>query len=139
MGVQAIRTLTPLERKEDITITAPISGAAVYPGINQISVVTMLAAADTHRNLEIINLLKDCLDYIRDENVLTSAGSISIVTTLIAGKAGIRTESIAASVVTGDVGIMIIGSERIKGSRNYFFNAHDQIIDWLREQDRLGA
>ncbi len=139
MGVQAIRSLTPLERKEDITITTPATALAVYPGANEISVVTMLPAADVERSLEINNTLQDVLNFIRDNNVLVGAGSVAVVTTLAGGRTAIRTEALAASVVTGDLGIMIVGSERAKGSRNYFFEAHIQIIDFLRELNRLGA
>lgn len=137
MGVQAIRGV--LDPKLTTAFTTPATTAAVFPGADECSVVTMLAAADTHRLGEIQRQVENCINFARDEDLFDSAGSVCVLVKLDEPKASIRTEALAASVVTGDVGIMIVGSERAKGSRNILENAHKQVLDFMNEQDRLAA
>jgi hypothetical protein len=137
MGVQAIRAIAG--KKSSTVITTPLTAAAVFPAANECSIVTMLGAGDVHRIGEVQRRVRDCINYARDYDLFTSATSIAVVVKLDEAKAAIRTETLVANIVTGDVGIAIVGSERAKGSRNILENAHRQVLDWMNEQDRLAV
>ena len=85
MGVQAIRTITG--KKEDTVLTTPATALAAFPAAGEVSVVTILAVADQHRLADAERAIRICLDYARDNNLYTSAVSVSVVTTLNGGKA----------------------------------------------------
>ena len=136
MGVQATMTIGD---KRGSAATVIASGGATYPGANQVRVVTILPTADLHRSVEIHSAIRACLDYARDNNLFVASGAMAVVTSLDGKKAAIRTVGIAANVVTGDVGIMIAGSVRNQGGINITDNAHKQLLDWMREEDRLVA
>lgn len=138
MGVQAIRSVEGT--KLSTIFTAPASGAAVFPGADQCSVVTMLAAADTHRLGETQRRIEDCINFARDNDLFKpGSADIAVVVKLNETRADIRTEGDPLNVVTGDVGIMMAGTEVSKGSRNILENAHKQVLDWMNEQDRLAV
>ncbi len=136
MGVQAFQFI---DNKSSRTYSTVASGAAVYPNFSEVSIVSILPAPDLHRSGEVQRAIMYCLEYARDNNLYNLAGSISVVTTLDGGKNAVRTESIAANIVTGDVGIMIIGSTRNEGDTSFVYEAHRQLIDGSREDDRLTA
>lgn len=137
MGVQAILGVN--EKKDDTAITTPASGAAVFPGGLQVSVVTMLDVDNDHRNLESYNGIMDCINHARDNRLYESAASIAVVKPIGAAKASIREEADVADVVENDVGILIVGTERAKGGRQHFESKMRQALDVLRERGRLGA
>lgn len=137
MGVQAIRAVTG--QKSSVVFTAPATALAAFPAAGECSVVTMLGSGDVHRLGEIQRRIEDCINYARDNNLFTSAISIAVVVKLNESRPSIRVETLIANVVTGDVGIAIVGSERTKGSRNILENAHKQVLDWMNEENRLAA
>lgn len=134
MPLQATMTIGDKTTAVAATI---VSGGATYPNPNQVRIVSILPAADQHRFADIHRAVKNCLDYARDNNLFVTSGSIAIVSNLDGGKSSIRQESIAANIVTGDVGIMVLGSVRNRGSINITENAHIQLLNWMNENDRL--
>jgi len=136
MGVQAFQFIGD---KKGRTYAVVASGAALYPNFGEVSIVSILPAPDLHRSGEVQRAIMYCLEYARDNDLYTSAGSISVVTSLDGGKSAVRTEAIAANVVTNDVGIMITGSTRNDGGTNITYEAHRQLIDGSREDERLVA
>jgi len=136
MGVQA--TMIIGDKKASAAATVA-SGAATFPITNQVSVVSILPAADSHRLADIERAVEICIDYMRDNNLYGGASPLYVVTTLDGGRNTVRTNNVATEVVTNDVGIMINNFERAKGSRNIIDNAHKQLLDWMRENERLVA
>ncbi len=136
MSVQAIMSI---HDKRSASAASVASGEALYPASSEVSIVSMPAVADEHRLADIQRAVEICIDFARDTNQFGSSGSTSIVTSLNGGKAAIRVELIATNVVTGDIGIMITGSVRNKGSRNITEEAHKQLLDWMNENGRLAT
>ena len=66
MGVQALRVVVPLEKKDDITFSTPATTAVVAPGANSIAIITMLAAADDHRYLEVQQRVRELIQHLRE-------------------------------------------------------------------------
>jgi len=137
MGVQAIRALTGI--KSAVTITAPATTAAVFPAAGSVSVITMLAAGDLHRDGEIYRSVMNCINYLRDYNVNDNAAADTFVAVkLNEPKSSIRSSTTIAEFVTGDVGIALdilqLASQRID-----IDSALVQILDWLKEQGRLSV
>ena len=140
MGVQALRTVVPLQRKEDIVFSAPASGAVVAPGANQVAVVTMLAAADAHRFLEIQSRVRECVQFLRQGNFFLPTNADTLVRVPINGtKAGIVSSDTFGDIVTGDIAVTIDAALRVPGAKNWVINALTQTLDWMNEEDRLGV
>jgi len=136
MGVQAFQYIGD---KKSRTYAVVASGAALYPNLGEVSIVSILPVPDLHRSGEVQRAVMYCLEYARDNDLYNSSTSISVVTTLDGGKSAVRTETVAANVVTNDVGIMIVGSTRSEGGTNINYEAHRQLIDGSREDERLVA
>ena len=141
MGVQAVRLVTPLAKKEDIIITTPASGLAVFPGPNTVSVITMLDPTDAHRSLEIISRLTEVINHAREVNYVNNAATnIFIAMKITESKAAIRVGNDLVNFVTGDIGITIDGATlREAGAKNWIDNALKQTLDRLRELERLAV
>ena len=136
MGVQATMTIGD---KKGASFAVVASGGATYPAINQVSIVSILDGDDAERYADIERAHQICMDYAKENNLFNSAGSIAIVTTLDGGKEAVTTKNLAADVVTGDVGLMVVGSQRNKGYSNIQHEAYIQLIDAARENTRLGV
>jgi len=136
MGVQS--TMTIGDKKAAIAISQS-PGASFFPSQTNISIVSLAITADEHRLGEIHRCIGYCIDYARDNNLFGSATDIAIVTTLDDGKAGIRTELVATNVAAGEVGVMLGSFVRDLGATNIQENAHRQLLDWAREEQRLAA
>lgn len=134
MGVQCYMTIGDKKGSSAFPIA---SGGGAYPTTEEVGIISILPAADLHRLGEVQRTVMYCLEYARDNNIFISAGSIAIVTTLDAGKSGIREEGIIANVVTDEVGIMVVGSTRVDGGTLITYEAHRQLLDWMNENDRL--
>ena len=136
MGVEASMTIGT---KTSAVAAVVASGAAVFPAAGKVGIVSILPAADTGRIGEVQRAINHCIDYARDNNLFRSATSIAVVTTLNGGKVAVRTETLSTNVVTNDVGIMILGAVRDGGDTNIVENAHQQLLDFMNENDRLVA
>lgn len=136
MGVRAVMNIGNKDGASAVNI---LTGNATYPGNNQVGIVTMLPPSDFHRLSDINRTVKQILDYIRDEDRMVTAASMSFVTTLSTGKNGIREEAVVANIVTGDIAVIVVGSQRSQGNNSIFEEANNQLLDWMRENNRLVA
>lgn len=138
MGVQALRVLTPLNRKDQIVFSTPATTAVIAPTADQIAIVTMLAAADLHRYLEVQQRVRECINYARQQTWFEgTATDIFVAIKLDGAKGAVRTSGVFAEIVTGDIAITIDGASRIGGSKNWVEEAFQQTLDWMRENERL--
>ena len=138
MGVQALRQVVPLVKKDSIVFSTPASGAVVAPAANNIAVVTMLAAADAHRHLEVQNRVLECIQHLREKNFFDGTAADLLVRVPLDGtKAGIVNSGTFNTIVTGDVAITIDAALRNPGAKNWVVNAFKQILDHMNEQERL--
>ncbi len=133
MGVQAFMSI---EAAPAFSIATIATGTANYPAAGSVSIVTILPAGDIHRYVEVFDVVRKLITYARDENIYVGAGSVAIVSSI---DGTIRVESIAANIVTGDIALMIVGSEKAKGSRNILDIAHRDLLNYMNENARLTA
>lgn len=126
MGIQATM---PISGKKNATVATIISGGATYPPVGNVRIVSL---AEDHRAMETREGIIDCINYARDNDLHTSAGSVAIVVD-INGRRQIQVVAIASNVVDGQVGIMLVGQERSKGKTMILDNAHRQLLDWVSE------
>lgn len=136
MGVQA--TMTIGDKKGSVAVPVA-SGAATFPSTFQVRVVSILQASDSHRLADIQRAVVICIEYARDNNLYVGTSPMYVITTLDGGKSTIKFNNVASEIVTDNVGIMINNFEIQKGSRNIMDNAHQQLLDWMRENQRLVA
>lgn len=140
MGVQALRVITPLQRKDQIVFSTPATTAVIAPLVNEIAIVTMLAAADLHRHLEVQQRVRECINFARQQTWFEgTAADIFVAIKLDGAKGAVRTSGVFAEIVTGDIAITIDAATRIGGSKNWIEEAYQQTLDWMREQSRLTA
>ncbi len=140
MGVQAIRQTVPLEKKEVIPFTTPASGLATNLATGEVSIITMLAAADTHRLLETQARVNELINFLRQGNFFLGSGIDAVVMIPIdGGKGNITIEAAVAAIVTGNIGVAVDLSFVGTGSKNWVTNSLRQTLDWMNEQDRLTA
>lgn len=138
MGVQALRVVTPLQRKDQIVFSTPATTAVIAPLANEIAIVTMLAAADLHRYLEVQQRVRECINYARQQTWFEgTAVDIFVAIKLNGAKGAVRTDTVFANIVTGDIAITIDGASRVGGAKNWIEEAFQQTLDWMREQTRL--
>ena len=137
MGVQSILAINAL--KTTATITTPATALAVFPAAGSISVITMLGAGDLHRLGEIQRQIENCINFARDNRLFEGAGAdFFVAVKLNEPKASIRTGSLIAEVVTGDVAIAMDAAQAV-GARQFIESTFIQCLDDLNEQDRLAA
>ncbi len=140
MTVQATRIVVPLQRKESIVFTSPATGAVPAPGANAISIVTLLAPADEHRKLEIIQRVHELLNHLLEKNYFNNtATDIFVAMKIFESKAVIRNSEIFTEIVTGDLAITVDSVLRNPGAKNWITNAVEQTLDRMRELDRLAT
>lgn len=138
MGIQALRTIVPLAKKSAIVFSFPATTAVIAPSANQIAIVTMLAAADAHRLLEVQQKVRECINYAREKTWFEDlATDIFVAIKLDGSKGSARSDTVFTNFVTGDVGITIDGATRIGGSKNWIEEAYQQTLDWMSEEARL--
>ncbi len=138
MGVQALRVVTPLQRKDEIVFSTPATTAVIAPAANQVAIVTMLAAADLHRFLEVQQRVRECINYARQQTWFEGAANdIFVAIKLDGAKGAVRTSETFIEIVTGDIAITIDGASRVGGAKNWIEEALQQTLDWMREQGRL--
>lgn len=134
MGVQA--TMDIGDKNSGVAATIA-SGAATFPAAGKVRNAVILAAGDLHRVGEVQRSLNHCYDHAKHANLFTSAVSIAVVCPVGGALSSVRTETNPALVVTGEVAVMIVGAVRAQGDLNITFNAHEQLVDWMNENDRL--
>lgn len=140
MGVQALRLVVPLAKKDDIVFSTPVTALVVAPGANSIAVITMLGAGDLHRHLETQLKIKECINFLLEGNFLPAAALDAFVAMkLNESKPSIRTSAVFTEFVTGDVGISIDAALRTPGAKNWIYNAFIQTLDFMNEKDRLSV
>lgn len=138
MGVQALRLVVPLAKKDAIVFSTPATTAVVAPAANSIAIVTMLAAADDHRYLEVQQRVRECMQFLRQKNFFEgTATDLLVRVPLGRTKAGIVSSTTFADIVTGDVAITIDAALRNPGAKNYVLNAFEQTLDFMNEKVRL--
>jgi hypothetical protein len=137
MGVKVERILN--ERKGNSVITTVASGAVTSPVPFSIAIVTMLEGADINRLEEIQDALIGCIEYARENALFVGSGTTSFITTLSGGKRATIVEGVASNIVTGQLGIMIHGTVRNQNKTGILETAYKQLIDFMREQGRLGV
>ncbi len=137
MGVEARRVVIPLLKKESIVFNTVVSGAPTLPGPNEITIVTMLAAADTHRLLEVQNRIIELINFLLEKDFLSpTAADQFIAMKIFESKAAIRPTAFAG-VVTGDIAISLDALIRAPGAKNWIYEAYLQTMDRMREIGRL--
>ena len=134
MGVQATM---PIGAKISSTAVPVLSGAASFPSAGNVSIVTILAPADQHRLGEVQRRIRELVNYARDNRSLQTPANVAIVININAAKSAIREEALDASVVDGDIALLV--SAGASDSTNILENAHLQLRDWMNENDRLVA
>jgi len=134
MGVQATMTIG---QKAGATAQAISTGTASYPSFDEVRIIGIPATNDSGRLADIHRTIRLVIDYVRDNKLFIGAGAAGYLTSLDAGKAGIRSISIATEAVTNDFGIMVNGAVKGRGNRLDTENAHRQLLDWMRENQRL--
>ena len=140
MGVQALRLVVPLAKKDSIVFSTPATTAVVAPGANSIAVVTMLAAADAHRLIEVQSRVRECIQHLREKNFFNGTATDLLVRVPLNGtKAGIVSSVTFTDIVTGDIAITIDAVLRDPGAKNWVINAFNQTLDFMNEKDRLTA
>jgi hypothetical protein len=140
MGVQAVRLVSPLARKDEIVITAPASAAAVAPAANSITIVSMLAAEDAHRSSDVQRRVRECLNRLRQITFNeASAADVIAVIPIGGGKGNITIVADMTTVITGTVAVGIDAALITGGAKNWIEEAVQQTLDWMGEQGRLGV
>ena len=140
MPVQATRVVVPLQTKEAIVFTTPVTALVPAPGPNSISVVTLLAAADQHRKLEIIQRVHELLNHLLEKNYFNDTSTdIFVAMKIFEAKAVIRNSTVFTEIVTGDLAITVDALLRDPGAKNWITNAIEQTLDRMRELDRLAV
>ena len=140
MPVQATRVVVPLQTKEAIVFTTPVTALVPAPGANSISVVTLLAAADQHRKLEIIQRVHELLNHLLEKNYFNDTSTdIFVAMKIFEAKAVIRNSTVFTEIVTGDLAITVDALLRDPGAKNWITNAIEQTLDRMRELDRLAV
>ena len=140
MGVQALRLVVPLAKKDDIVFSTPATTAVVAPGADSIAVITMLAAGDLHRHLETQHRIEECINFLLEANFIDSVALDAFVAMKInESKPSIRTSATFTEFVTGDVGISIDANLRTPGAKNWIYEAYLQTLDFMNEKDRLSV
>lgn len=125
--------------KGTTVITTYVTGAPVAPAAGTLAVYVDLAAADQHRQVEVLNRLRMLVDRAREVNYKRP-----LVTTLYfrmpldGGKNSIEDTTTSTEVVEGDVALGI-NTAVLSDSRGSLLidSCFQQIIDWMSEQDRL--
>ncbi len=134
MGVQATMTIGV---KAGATAQTILTGAAGFPSFNEVSIIGIPVTADLGRLADIHRTIRLVIDYVRDNKLFFGNGSTGYLTSLDEGKAGIRNISIVTQAVDGDFGLMVNGAVKNLGNRLDTENAHRQLLDWMRENQRL--
>ncbi len=137
MGVQASMTIEQKPKAVAINLGEP--GLGTFPIAGDVSIISLPAILDEHRLADIQRAVVICLDFARDNNLFTSAVSVAVLTTLNGGKNTVRTETLASAAVTGDVGLLIVGTVRAVGDTHIVDGAHKQLLQFMREEGRLAA
>ncbi len=136
MGVRIQRVLT--DRKESTVITTVASGGFTFPPTGSIAVLSVLEGDDVNRFADIERAMHDCYEYLRDNNLYDSPSGVAFVRNLNDAKRGVVQRVLSNTIVTGDVGVMLIGNIRTQGKSTILISAYKQLIDYAREQGRLG-
>ena len=140
MGVQALRLVVPLATKDAIVFSTPATAAVVAPAANSIAIVTILAAADLHRLLEVQARVRECIQHLREKNFFNdTATDLFVAMKIFESKAAIRSGTTFTGIVTGDIAITIDAALRDPGAKNWVVNAFNQTLDFMNEKDRLTA
>ena len=140
MAVQATRIVIPLQKKEDIVFTVPVTALVPAPGANSISIVTLLDTTDQHRRLEIIQRVRELLNHLLEKNYFNdTATDIFVAMTIFQSKVNIRNSETFIEIVDGDIAITVDAALRNPGAKNWITNAVEQTLDRMRELDRLAV
>lgn len=138
MGVQALRLVVPLAKKDAIVFSTPATAAVVAPAANSIAIVTILAAADLHRFIEVQQRVRECIQHLREKNFFEgTATDLFVRVNIEKTKAGIVSGTTFTEIVTGDIAITIDAALRNPGAKNWVINAFNQTLDFMNEKDRL--
>ena len=137
MGMKAERILN--NRKENVAITTVASGEVTSPAAGAVAIVSILEGADTQRFADIERSMTRCYEYLREKNLYGSAGALAIVMNINDAKSDIIERGIMNTIVTGDVGVLITGSPRERGRTLIVESAFRQIIEFVRQEGRLGG
>ncbi len=136
MGIKAQRVLT--QRKDNTAFTIINSGSVTFPPTDSIAVISLLEGNDVNRFADIERAMHDAYEFIRDNNRYGSPSGVAFVRNLDDAKRDVVERVISSSIVTGDVGVMLIGNIREGGNTTIVESAFRQLIDYAREQGRLG-
>jgi hypothetical protein len=138
MGMKAERILN--NRKENVAITTVASGEVTSPASGaSIAIVSILEGADTQRFADIERSITRCYEYLREKNLYNSAGALAIVMNINDAKRDVIERGIMSNIVTGDVGVLITGTTRERGRTLIVESAFRQIIEFVRQEGRLGG
>lgn len=135
MGVEA--TMTIGDKANAIAVPV-LSGAATFPQINEVRIVTMVGILDQYRLAEVQRAVIACIDFFRDGNYGGfGASSMGIITSLANPKGSVRADPVANNIVDDDIGLMLAGSTISSGSTNIIENAHRQLLAFMNENQQL--
>jgi hypothetical protein len=136
MGVRAIMGLGGKRVAQAAILTPPVSNA-VYPGSYEVGIITVLPTTDYHRLAEVQRAILVCIHKIRDLNFMTPTGTSTTFVTSLNNPRGDFRLLTAVGVIEGHVGLSVHWTVRQLGDINYVENLHKQLLDWMRENNRL--
>ena len=137
MPVKATKLLEAV--KGTTVLSTYVTGAPVAPAAGTLAVYVDLAAADQHREVEVIGKLTNLIDRARELNYSRPSVTTQYYRMPLNGsKDSIVATTLSTAIVEGDIAIGIEGSV-IGGSRGSILldSCFEQIIDWMSEQGRL--
>lgn len=140
MAVQATRLVVPLAKKEAIVFSTPVTALVPAPAANSISIVTILAAADQHRELEIQMRVKELMDHLREKDFFNGTSTdIFVAMKITESKVSIRSSTTFTGIVTGDIALTLDAVLRNPGSKIWVLSAFKQTLDFMNEKARLAV
>lgn len=136
MGVLATMTIN---NRVSAAASNVASGLVTFPAQGIISIFTLVPIGDAHRYGEIYETIREVINYARDKNFFAVNTDLAIATNLSGRNNTMRTELLAASLIDGDIGILIDVADVASGSTLIIEDAYQELLEWMLDKNRLST